>query len=187
MSTKILLSLFLATGVALMGCQSTGDTSSNLSEAAEIDREAVAALKTLYETSPSAKMLSTQAKAVLIFPTITKAGFIGAGKYGKGALREHGKTVAYYDIIAGSFGFQAGVQKYSYALFFMTDKALNYLDASKGWEIGTGPNIVVVDSGVAKNLSSTTAREGVYSFIFGEKGLMAGIDLEGSKISRINP
>lgn len=182
-----MLSFLFVAGVALTGCQSTGDTSSNLSPGAEIDHGADLALKALYKTSPSAKMLSDHAKAVLIFPSITKAGFIGGGEYGKGALREQGKTVAYYDIIAGSFGFQAGIQKYGYALFFMTDKALNYIDASKGWEIGIGPNIVVVDSGVARNLSSTTAKEGVYAFIFGQKGLMAGIDLEGSKISRINP
>jgi lipid-binding SYLF domain-containing protein len=69
----------------------------------------------------------------------------------------------------------------------MNDKALNYLDRSDGWEIGVGPTVVVVDKGVAKNLSTTTLKDDAYAFIFDQQGLMAGIALEGSKISRIEP
>ena len=82
---------------------------------------------------------------------------------------------------------QAGVQSFSYALFFMDNASLNYLDRSEGWEIGVGPSIVVVDKGVAKSLTTTTAKNGVYAFIFGQKGLMAGLGLQGSKITRIHP
>ncbi|MDD5320879.1 MAG: YSC84-related protein [Methylococcales bacterium] len=89
--------------------------------------------------------------------------------------------------MAGSYGFQAGVQSFSYALFFMDDASLNYLNRSEGWEIGVSPSIVVVDKGLAKSLTTTTAKSGVYAFIFDQKGLMAGIGLQGSKISRINP
>ena len=82
---------------------------------------------------------------------------------------------------------QAGVQSFSYALFFMDNDSLSYLNKSEGWEVGVGPSIVVVDEGMAKSLTSTTLQNGVYAFIFGEKGLMAGLGLQGSKISRINP
>ena len=82
---------------------------------------------------------------------------------------------------------QAGVQSFSYALFFMDNASLNYLNRSEGWEIGVGPSIVVVDEGMAKSLTSTTLQSGVYAFIFGQKGLMAGLGLQGSKISRIDP
>ncbi len=82
---------------------------------------------------------------------------------------------------------QAGVQSFSYALFFMDNASLNYLNRSEGWEIGVGPSIVVVDQGMAKSLTTTTVKSGVYAFIFGQKGLMAGLGLQGSKISRIDP
>jgi lipid-binding SYLF domain-containing protein len=155
--------------------------------ASEINREVAAALQTLYQTTPGAKTLASQAKGILVFPKIVKAGLIIGGQYGDGALREKGKTVGYYRSVGGSFGLQAGAQSFAYALFFMDDASLRYLEESEGWEIGTGPSVVIVDKGIAKNLSSTTARKGVYAFIFGQKGLMAGMGIQGSKITRITP
>jgi lipid-binding SYLF domain-containing protein len=96
-------------------------------------------------------------------------------------------TVAYYNTAAASFGFEAGGTEFGYALFFMDDESLAYLKKSRGWEIGVGPTVVLVDEGVAKSLSSTTARKGVYAFFFNQKGLMAGASLQGSKITRIHP
>ena len=96
-----------------------------------------------------------------------------------------GKAAGYYNTVAVSYGYQAGVQKYAYAMFFMNDGALQYLDRSDGWELGTGPSIVVVDQGVARGLSTTTARDDVYAFIFSQQGLMAGLGLQGSKITKI--
>jgi lipid-binding SYLF domain-containing protein len=132
-------------------------------------------------------MLSEQAKAVLVFPSIVKGGFILGAHYGNGALRKGGKTVAYYNNVAASYGLQAGVQSFGYALFFMDDASLAYLDQSEGWEIGTGPSIVIVDTGMAKSMGTTASREGVFAFAFSQKGLMAGIGLQGSKITRITP
>ncbi|HSD50196.1 MAG TPA: YSC84-related protein [Candidatus Methylomirabilis sp.] len=152
---------------------------------AELNREAAAALQTLYERTPAAKELGTKAKGILVFPSIIKAGFLVGGQYGEGALRKGGKTVAYYNTVAASYGLQAGAQSFGYALFFMTDSALKYLDKSGGWEIGSGPSIVVVDEGMAKALTTTTAKSDVYAFFFDQKGLMAGLGLQGSKISRI--
>ena len=154
---------------------------------AEIDRGADAALQTLYERTPSAKVLGDKAKGVLVFPSIVKAGFIIGGQYGTGALRVGGQTAGYYNSVAASYGLQAGVQSFGYALFFMTDDTLAYLDNSSGWEVGVGPNIVVLDEGAATSLTTTTGKSDVYAFIFSQKGLMAGIGLQGSKITSINP
>jgi lipid-binding SYLF domain-containing protein len=155
--------------------------------ASDIDRDATAALKNLYHSVPGAKDLGEKAKAILIFPRIVKGGFIVAGQYGDGVLREGGKTVGYYRSVAASYGLQAGVQSFGYALMFMDDASLDYLHKSKGWEIGTGPSVVIVDKGMGKSLTSTTVKSGVYAFIFGQKGLMAGIGLQGSKITKITP
>jgi lipid-binding SYLF domain-containing protein len=153
--------------------------------AAEINRDANKALEKLYKKSGSAKALGEKAKAVLVFPSITKGGFMVGGQYGEGALMKEGKTIAYYNTVSASYGLQAGVQKYGYVLFFMTDSAREYLDRSDGWELGTGPSIVIVDEGKAGGLSTTTARADVYAFMFDQKGLMGGLGLQGTKITKI--
>ena len=153
--------------------------------AAEIDRDVNAALKDLYVSSPAAKELSTKAKAILVFPSIVKGGFMVGGQYGEGALIKEGKTVGYYNSVAASYGLQAGLQKFGYALFFMKDSVLEYLDKSEGWEIGVGPSIVIVDKGTARALTSTTAKDDIYAFFFDQTGLMAGLGLQGSKITKI--
>ena len=155
--------------------------------ASAIDRNAQAALARLYQNTPGAKALADKAVAVLIFPTIVKGGFIFAGQFGDGALRRNGKTVAYYRSLAASYGFQAGIQAFGYVLFFMDDASLQYLNASDGWELGVGPSLVVLDAGFGKNLSTTTLQSGVYAFIFDQTGLMGGMGIQGTKITRINP
>jgi lipid-binding SYLF domain-containing protein len=155
--------------------------------AAEIERDVDSALKKLYASTPAAKELSKVAKGILVFPDIIKGGLIVGGQYGVGALREGGKTVGYYNTVAASYGLQAGVQKFGFALFFMTDSAIEYIEKSSGWEIGVGPSIVIVDEGLARSLTTTTAKENIYAFFFDQKGLMAGLGLQGSKISKITP
>ena len=155
--------------------------------ASAIDRSVSNALTRLYRELPAAKTLARDAKAVLVFPSVTKGGLMVGGQYGEGALRKGGKTVGYYKTTAVSYGLQAGVQRFGYALFFMTDTAFKYLDQTDGWEIGAGPSVVVLDEGMAKTLTTTTARSDVYAFIFSQKGLMAGLGLQGSKITRIQP
>ncbi len=155
--------------------------------AAEIDEEVRIGLTQLYETSPKAKELSKVAKGILVFPDVLKAGLIIGAQYGEGALLVNEKTAGYYNTVAASYGLQAGVQSFGYAMFLMTDEALEYLQSSSGWEIGVGPSIVVVDKGAAKSLTTTTAKEDIYAFFFEQKGLMAGMGLQGSKITPINP
>jgi lipid-binding SYLF domain-containing protein len=150
-----------------------------------ITADARAALQQLYASEPAAKMIGEKAKAVLVFPTIVKAGFIVGGQYGEGVLFINGKFVAHYNSVAASYGLQAGVQSFGYALFLMNDNALEYLKSSDGWEIGVGPSIVIVDKGVAKTLTTTTLKDDVYAFIFDQKGLMAGLGIQGSKITRL--
>jgi lipid-binding SYLF domain-containing protein len=114
-----------------------------------------------------------------------KAGFLFGAQYGEGALRQRDKTTGYYSTVAASYGLQAGVQSFGYALFLMTDSAVRYLDSSGGWELGTGPSIVILDVGTAKAFTTTTMQSDVYAIFFDQKGLMAGLGLQGSKISRM--
>ncbi|MGZ8157699.1 MAG: lipid-binding SYLF domain-containing protein [Methylobacter sp.] len=181
--------LFLMILTMLAGCQSTGGSTQadSRTNAAQIDREVSTALSKLYQTTPTARTLAAKAKGILVFPNVVKAGFIGGAEYGKGAMRRNGRTTGYYNIVAGSYGLQAGVQSFGYAMFFMNDAALASLDSSRGFEVGVGPNIVVLDEGMAKNVTSSTLRDDVYAFVFGQRGLMAGIGLKGSKITRVNP
>ena len=155
--------------------------------ASEIDQNVTAALNGLYSRNDTARALGAKAEGVLVFPDIKKAAFIVGAQYGYGALRKGGTTVGYYRTAAASYGLQAGVKKFGYALFFMTDSALAYLDNSGGWAIGTGPSVVVLDTGAAKSLTTTNLRSDVYAFVFNQQGLMGGIGLEGSKITKIVP
>ena len=72
-------------------------------------------------------------------------------------------------------------------MFLMTDKAMEYLEKSNGWEIGVGPTVVVLDKGMASSLTTTSSKVDVYVFFFSQKGLMLGLGLQGSKISKIEP
>lgn len=154
--------------------------------AVAIDADADAALNKLYEEQPVAKMLAEKSAAILVFPNIVKAGFVVGAQYGQGALRKKGKTVGYYNSVAGSYGLQAGAQSFGYVMFLMTDSAVKYLGRSDGWEIGVGPSVVIVDEGIARSLTTTTLKSDVYAFIFDQKGLMAGIGIQGSKITKIH-
>lgn len=187
MKYNLTKSLLLLAVSMLIGCQSIGGAQDDSTDMEQIDREVDIALTKLYKTTPSAKHLAARAKAILVFPNVLKAGFIGGAQYGKGALRKKDRTTGYYNIVAGSYGLQAGVQSFDYALFFMNDAALSQLDDSDGFEIGVGPSVVVLDEGMARTMTTTTLRDDVYAFVFEQKGLMAGLGLQGSKITRINP
>jgi lipid-binding SYLF domain-containing protein len=181
---RILLSLFLASAAALPISAATF-APAQAATAADLSRDADHALQMLYKTDPEAAELGKSAKAVLIFPNIIKAGLVFGGAYGEGVLQKGHTTVSYYNSFSGSWGLQAGAQSYGYAVFLMTDKAVNYLNKSEGWEIGVGPTVVIVDKGAAKNLSTSTLKDDAYAFIFDQQGLMAGVSIEGTKITHI--
>jgi lipid-binding SYLF domain-containing protein len=153
--------------------------------AAEIQRDVYASLDKLYDRSPFARVLAETARGILVFPNVVQAGLVIGGQYGEGALVKGGRIVGYYNTAGASYGLQAGAQTYGYALFLMSEQALAYLDKSSGWEVGVGPTVVVVDEGMAKALTTTTLSEDIYAFVFGQKGLMAGIGLQGNKITRV--
>ena len=155
--------------------------------AEELTVDARQALQSLYRTQPFAETISRNAKAVLVFPKILKAGLVFGGSYGEGVMFRGSEVEGYYNSVAGSWGLQVGAQSYGYVVFLMTEKAVDYLRQTKGWEIGVGPTVVVVDEGVARNLSSSTLKDDAYAFIFDQQGLMAGISIEGTKISPIKP
>ncbi len=151
----------------------------------EFDQRVDAALSALYKNAPSAKTLAEKAKGILVFPDVAKAGLVVGAQGGDGALIKNGQKVAYYHTTALSVGLQAGAQKFGYALFFMTDAAMDDFEKSKNFELGVGPSVVFVDKGAARDINTLTAHSDVYGFTFGQKGLMAGVGLQGTKISRL--
>ena len=152
---------------------------------AELNSDSSAALSHLYRVNSVAESLSHSAVAILVFPSIVKAGLIFGGAFGEGELLKGGAVDGYYNSFTASWGLQAGAQSYGYAVFLMNQGALNYLHKSEGWELGVGPTVVLVDEGIAKNLSTSTMKGDAYAFIFDQRGLMAGISIEGTKISHI--
>ena len=155
--------------------------------AAQINRDARNALQDLYRINPKAKAIGARAAAVLVFPSVKKGGFVVAAQHGDGALISGGRTIGYYKTVAASYGFQAGIQKFGYALFFMNQQAMAHLHDDGGWELASAPSIVVVDKGISKSLNTTNLKKGIYAYFFSQKGLMGGSGLQGSKITEIQP
>ncbi len=186
MKKLFMLSVILMS-MALLPIHASADGPSiSKSTQAEIAGDARRALQELYATRPEAKELRSRATAILIFPDILKAGLIIGGSGGNGVLFSPDERVlGYYNVASLSYGLQAGAQNYSEAMFLMTRDALSYLNASSGWSVGAGPSVTVVDEGMAKDFSTTTLRSDVYAFIYGQHGLMAGIGVQGQKITKL--
>ncbi len=184
-----LTSFSLAIALLISGCASETAATKSVSSpnGHKLNREAEATLETLYAEAPSARSLVEKSKGVLIFSDVVKAGFIGGADFGKGVLKKGRKVDGYYNLVTASVGFQAGVQTYDYVLVFMNKSALDALDALDGFQVGIGPSIVIADQGVAGSISTSSARADVYAFIFDQKGIMGAVNLEGSKITRIDP
>ena len=151
---------------------------------ASLDKEVKASLETLNAKEPGAKALAAQAKGILVFPTMRKAGFVIGGQHGEGALVKKGKVADYYTSNAISVGIEAGAQAFSYALFFMTDDALKKFEESDGYELGGQANVVFIESGAAGGAGTQSSQAAVYGFVYGQKGLMAGVSLQGTKITK---
>lgn len=185
-----LLPLFLISCLAmLLGSCATGPGGTyalpSHADARNIDQKARAALERLYNSNPKARSLGARSRGVLVFPGIIKGGLGIGGAAGDGALYLQNRPTGYYRSISASYGLQIGLQKYGYAVFFADDAALRALNASEGWEIGSAPNVVVIDRGVAESISTTTLEGGTYAIFFDQRGLMAGLSLEGTKVTRL--
>ena len=164
--------------------QTNGATSS----ASQISRDSRAALKSLYTQNSAARALGKKAKGVLVFPSVVKGGLIIGAQAGNGAMiRDTGEISGFYQTAAASYGLQAGVQEFGYAIFLMDDSAFRNINSSGGWEVGSSPSLVVVDKGMATSLTTTTMNKSTYAFFFNQRGLMGGLGLQGSKITRIHP
>jgi len=184
---KNIRSIFFALLVGVLVTLSSGSLSTARAATPEdLNNDSDSALHMLVTTNPSAASLAKNAKAVLVFPNIVKAGLIFGGAYGEGVLKQGSTLDGYYNSVTASWGLQAGAQSYGYVVFLMSDKAVKYIHQTHGWEIGTGPSIVVVNQGVAKNLSTSTLKYDAYAYIFDQQGLMADLSIEGTKISRIH-
>ena len=173
---------FLSTSALLLGSAGGYATAAT---AEDLDKDAAQALQNLYKSRPVADVVAKKAKAILVFPKVLKAGLVFGGSYGEGVLMKGAKVTEYYNSVSASWGLQAGAESYAYFVFLMSDKAVKYLETSKGWELGVGPSLVVVNEGVAKNLSTSTLKDDAYAFISDQQGLMASLSIEGTKISRI--
>ncbi len=188
---KITAAALIASGsLVLSQCASGPVTNINSAsvDARQLAADSRAALNDLYRRNPTARRLGSKALGILVFPEITKGGFMVGGMGGNGALiRPDGTIRDFYQTAGASYGLQAGIQQYGYALFLMDRDAFENLNRSNGWEVGGSPSLVVVDEGMATSLTTATLNKGTYAFFFNQRGLMGGLGLQGSKITRIHP
>jgi lipid-binding SYLF domain-containing protein len=161
-------------------------TSALADSGAEIDRDADKALEVFKEEIDGSEVFLNQAAGYLVFPRVIKIGFAIGGETGEGALRIGGKTVDYYRTSAGSFGFQLGAQAKSIVIAFMTPEALEKFRKSKGWKAGVDGSIALIDIGAGKSFDTNNIKDPVVGFVFGSKGLMYNLTLEGSKFSKLD-
>lgn len=169
----------LALGLVLASCSTTQ------SDRADIDARARAALDTLYRNTPAAKSLIDSSAGVLVFPSVTEGGLIIGGQYGRGVMFKEGRSAGYYNIAGGSFGLQAGAQTFSQAYVFTTPEALGTFETIKGFEVGAGLDFALADVGASGAISSSTLQKPLIIFVWGQQGLMAGVKVEGQKITRL--
>ena len=188
MSVKALgILIFTAWSVLPFAPAMAQDEAEKVDKPEKLARDAKFALASLYEKAPATKTLAEEAQAILVFPKITKASMGVGVQRGTGTLLKDGKPEGFYTTTGTSYGMQAGAKTYGYALFFMNDNAVQALGKAKGFELGVGPTLVVVNKGTSKNLTTTTLKADVYAVIFDQKGLTAGVGVQGNKITKANP
>ena len=175
------ISLLLALALFLVAPQA------NAYSAHRLQKMSRKALAHLLRTNPKALAISERSVAVLVFPKVIKGGFLVGVQRGDGVLFKNGVVAGYYNTTAASYGYQAGIQEFSYALFFMDESSLKYLNKSEGFELGGAPSLVVMGEGGNAGMSTTTIQKGICAFFFGAKGLMAGLSVQGTKITRFEP
>lgn len=153
---------------------------------AEIDAKVDAALARLKAEVPGSDAVLAKAQGVLVFAKVIKAGLVIAGEGGEGALRIGGKTEAYYSIFSGSIGLQAGGQQRDIIMVFLDAGELEKFQQSSGWKAGADGTVTVIDAGLSGSIDSATLKKPIVAFVVGQKGLMAGLSLDGSKITKLD-
>lgn len=176
-------------GLALAGCTTTSGSNStastNMSKRQSIDASVDGTLSRLYSTVKGSHELLAKSRGVLVFPSVFSAGFWFGAQYGQGGLRVDGQTTGYYSTAAGSFGPQIGAQSKALIFAFLTDEALQHFTQSQGWAAGADATVALAKIGANGNLDTSTAMSPVVAFVLTNAGLMAGISLEGTKVSRL--
>ena len=180
MKRKLFAASGLAAAALLMSAVSFGATS------AEIDERVHVAMHQFYDLNPQHKDLVARAKGVLVFPRITKGGVGVGGEFGEGALRIDGKDVAYYSVSSASVGLTLGLAKHKEVILFMTQESLDKFTNSHGWTIGADTNVAVLSKGAGGDYDSKTLQRPILGFVFGEKGLIGDVSLEGSKVTKLD-
>ena len=151
----------------------------------EIDTSVDVSYDRFIKQVQGAAEFAQSARGLLILPNVKKVGFVIGGEYGEGALRVGGETVAYYNIVAGSFGLQIGVQSKDILIAFMDEGALKRFRAGSGWEAGVDGNIALIKVGGGRRVDTTTIKDPIVAFVFDVKGLMADLSLKGAKFTRV--
>lgn len=182
MNLKNFFSVFLCLGLVSL----VGINFSKAATAGEIDASVKATLDKFYASTSNGKTIISNAKGVLVFPKILKAGFIFGAEYGEGALQIADKSIEYYSITSGSFGWQLGAQQKSLILIFMDQTALDKLRTSPNWSAGIDGSVALVTVGVNGSIDSDTLNKPIVAIALDQKGLMYNLTLEGSKISKLN-
>ncbi len=173
---KLIISLILLTA-----------TYANAESASVLNAKADDAIKKFTQKVQGGEKFLSQVKGYLVFPSVVKGGFVVGGEYGEGVLRVNHQTKDYYSIASGSIGFQAGIQKTSYIIAFVSKNALNNFMKSDGWEAGVDGSVTVVDLGLGKDIGSISFEKPIYVFVFDAKGLMYNLTIEGTKFTKIIP
>ncbi len=172
--------------VSAAGCSTTSPSSTDAaSRQKSIDAAVDNSLATLFRQNADARQVADRARAVLVFPGVLEAGFVFGAKRGDGALRVNGKTVSYHRITGGSFGLQAGAQSTAVFLMFMTDDSLTRFQNSRGWTAGVDANVTLITAGANARVTTETVQQPVIGYVLSNQGLMAGVTVDGSRITRL--
>jgi lipid-binding SYLF domain-containing protein len=153
---------------------------------AQIDERVHVTMHKFYALNPQNKDLVERAKGILVFPRITKGGIGVGGQFGEGVLRIDGKTDGYYSVSSASVGLTLGLAKHSEIILFMTQEALDKFTTSHGWSIGADTGVAVLSKGAGGAYDTETLQRPILGFVFGEKGLIGDVSLEGTKINKLD-
>lgn len=181
MATAAVLSLG-----SLAACATPHTPQAKAETRSEIETAVPPTLDALYKEAPGSSELANKAAGMLVFPSVTRAGIGLGGQFGRGVLRNAGKSADYYEMRGGSLGAQLGYESRSVVILFMTQEALKQFRDSTGWTVGADASVAIPDKGAAGTINSSTAQQQVVGFVFGNKGLMFSAALDGTKVTRID-
>ena len=187
MNKRIFAASLAALLVVAAGCTTTttgtGDPAARRNA---IDAAVDSSLSNLYQQVQGSQELVGRAPGVLVFPNVMEAGFIVGASRGSGARRVGGKTVSYHATTSGSLGLQAGAQSTAVFLLFMTQDALQRFQNSRGWTVGADASVTLLTVGATAQMTTATAQQPVVGYVLSNRGLMAGVTIDGARVTRLD-